>query len=117
MGGHSGVGVEKYFGTQGRSSDGALYLVRKCILGNTASATVVTPWQSTYAEKSILNEVTQLQTGPSSSCNRCYFRSLPRLTFDSVIFLDIEIPISMSSRKVASAMLKINTSLLQLLNC
>jgi len=43
MGGHSGVGVEKYFGTQGRSSDGAFYPVRKCILGNTASSTAVTP--------------------------------------------------------------------------
>lgn len=87
MGRHSGIGVEKYFRTQGRPSDGALYLVRKCILGDTTSAAVVTPWQPTYTKKSILNEVTRLQTGLSSSRNRYYFRSPPRATSDFVIFL------------------------------
>lgn len=62
MGRHSGVWVEEYSGAQGRSSDGALYLVRKCILSDTTSTAVVTPWQPTYIEKSILNEVTWLQT-------------------------------------------------------
>lgn len=62
MGRHSGVWVEEYFGAERRSSDGAFYLVRKCILSDTTSTAVVTPWQPTYAEKSILNEVTWLQT-------------------------------------------------------
>lgn len=119
VGRHSGVWVAEYFGAQGRSSDGALHLVRKRILSDTTSTAAVTPWQPTYAEKSILNEVTWLQTRSLFFAhNRCYFRSPPRATSDFVTFPAYRNSnIGVWLKKIVSTMLKINASPpLQLLN-
>lgn len=107
MGRHSGVWVEEYFGAERRSSDGAFYLVRKCILSDTTSTTIVTPWQPTYAEKSILNEVTWLQTRSLFFVQPVLLPVTAQSHFPILLpSRHIKIPISVSGRKMASKMFK-----------